>query len=399
MLQSKKDKIKKTLAETKSRRKDLVCITVSCKFDSSHFNRKSKEYFKRVFLEAKWFYNFLLTQDLKNFDTKIKNVTVKTKDGEEIRELKVLGSKMKQAILQRAIDNCVGLKESKLKGRRIGKLKFKTVINSIPLTQLGNTFRVVSKNHVEIQKCKQTLRIQGLKQLKDFEETATATLVRRPSGLYLKVTGYRKPKIRINLGTLGIDMGIKDNLTFSNGIQVNLKIPISNSIKLKQRKISKSVKGSKNRWKARLRFQRANEKRNNRKKGSVNKIISYLRRFEINIQDEMIKQWQSGRFGKAISESAMGEIKSELKKDSHTLVVPRSFPSTKLCPSCGSLNTIALSERIYKCDCGYEKHRDLHSANNILMERKNYKPVENETTVEMLEYFKTIPNISVSFIQ
>lgn len=33
------------------------------------------------------------------------------------------------------------------------------------------------------------------------------------------------------------------------------------------------------------------------------------------------------------------------------------------------------------------------------MEHKDYKLVENETTVEMLKYFKTIPNISVSFIQ
>lgn len=401
MLQSKKDQIKKTLAETKDRRSSWDCRTVSLKFDSSHFNKTTKLYFKQIFLEAKWFYNFLLSQEsIKNFDTKIKKLTVKTKDGlEEIRELKYLSSQMKQAILKRAIDNCAGLSETKKKGHRIGKLKFKTVINSIPLKQYKNTFKIISDNHVELQKCKQSLRIKGLKQLKDFEEIATANLVRRPSGFYLRVSGYRKPKVRINKGTLGIDMGIKDNLTFSNGIQVNLKIPISNSIKLKQRRISKTVKGSRNRFKARIRFQRANEKRNNKKKDSLNKLISYLKRFDIVIQDEMIKQWQSGRFGKAISESAMGEIKSELKKDSHTLVVPRSFPSTKLCPNCGSLNAISLSERIYKCDCGYERHRDLHSACNILMEHKNFKPVENETTAEMLEYFKTIPNISVSLIQ
>ena len=189
MLQSKKDQIKKTLLETQNRRSVLDCRTVSCKFDSSHFNKKSKEYFKQVFLEAKWFYNYILTQDLKTFDTKIKEVNIKNKEGKlETRDIKFLGSKMKQSILQRVIDNCVGLKEAKKK-RKIGKLKFKTIINSIPLTQPGNTFRIVSKNHVEIQKCKQTLRIQGLKQLKDFEEISNATLVRRPSGLYLKITG------------------------------------------------------------------------------------------------------------------------------------------------------------------------------------------------------------------
>lgn len=399
MIQSKKDKIKQTLKERDEKTKDLILKTYIVKIDSSHFNLKTKEYFRRIFLEAKWFYNFILSNDLKTFDTKIKQVKIINKDHqEEIRDIKFISSQMKQAILTRTIESCIGLKASKKK-RKIGKLKFKTVINSIPLKQYNNTFKIISKNHIRLQNCKQKLRVSGLKQLKNIVLYSNAKIIRRPSGLYLHISGYEKPKERINLGTLGIDMGIKDNLTFSNGIQVNLKIPISNSIKLKQKKISKSIKGSKNRFKARINFQRANERRNNRKKDSVNKLISYLKRFEINIQDEMIKQWQSGRFGKAISESAMGEIKSELKKDSHTHVVARSFPSTKLCPNCGSLNTIALSERVYKCDCGYEKHRDLHSACNILMERKDYKLVENEATVEMLEYLKTIPNISVSFIQ
>lgn len=58
------------------------------------------------------------------------------------------------------------------------------------------------------------------------------------------------------------------------------------------------------------------------------------------------------------------------------------------------------SYRSYSFFVEYIKHNNsLHSALNVLMERKDYKPVENETTVEMLKYFKTIPNISVSFIQ
>jgi hypothetical protein len=37
--------------------------------------------------------------------------------------------------------------------------------------------------------------------------------------------------------------------------------------------------------------------------------------------------------------------------------------------------------------------------NEIPMERRKLKPSENCTSAEMLEYFKTIPNISVSLIQ
>jgi hypothetical protein len=33
------------------------------------------------------------------------------------------------------------------------------------------------------------------------------------------------------------------------------------------------------------------------------------------------------------------------------------------------------------------------------MEHKEYKPLENETSAEMFEYLKTIPNIEVSLVQ
>jgi len=52
--------------------------------------------------------------------------------------------------------------------------------------------------------------------------------------------------------------------------------------------------------------------------------------------DENIKGWQSGWFGKRVSESALGGIIRDLKHKSHTpIVVDRYFPSTQLCPRCG----------------------------------------------------------------
>ena len=88
-----------------------------------------------------------------------------------------------------------------------------------------------------------------------------------------------------------------------------------------------------------------------------------------------------------------------MKNNSHTHIVSRSYPSTKLCYKCGSLNAIALSERTYRCDCGYEEDRDVHSAVNIILaERKEYKPLENDITSLMLRYFQTIPNIEVNIV-
>ena len=45
-------------------------------------------------------------------------------------------------------------------------------------------------------------------------------------------------------------------------------------------------------------------------------------------------------------------------------VIDESY-TTKTCPSCG--NHKKPKGRIYKCSCGYEFHRDLHGARNILL--------------------------------
>ena len=74
-------------------------------------------------------------------------------------------------------------------------------------------------------------------------------------------------------------------------------------------------------------------------------------------------------------------------------MIARSFPSTKLCLNCGALNILSLSDRTYKCDCGYEEDRDVKAAKTILhagrcktnyitTERRDFKPVENKTSAE-----------------
>lgn len=90
----------------------------------------------------------------------------------------------------------------------------------------------------------------------------------------------------------------------------------------------------------------------------------------------------------------------ELKKLPHTHIVDRFFPSTKLCPQCGSINKISLSERIYSCECGYTQDRDIHSAMNILiesinniipLEQRNFKPVElNTSALSSIEEYVNI---------
>lgn len=54
-------------------------------------------------------------------------------------------------------------------------------------------------------------------------------------------------------------------------------------------------------------------------------------------------------------------------------IVDRFYPSSKTCHHCGAIkNDLKLSDRTYKCTCGYEADRDFNASLN-LRDAKTYK--------------------------
>ena len=401
---TKNQQIKDSLSATREKRKTQTCKVYELKLSENKFNRNQFEFLYRIFLEAKWVYNDILNfNDLKNYDCKKKEVVILNKDREkETRELKVLGSQIKQEILQRTWGSIKSLSTKKKKGKtkQVGKLKFKSKVNSIPLKQYGITYKF-QKGSLKIQNCKALFQVKGLNQIPDNAEFANANLIKKPSGYYLKVTCFLpKENKNINNEIEGIDFGIKDDLVLSNGIKFQTKFPTSFQIKREQRKLAKKKKGSHNYWKQKTKVALAYEKQTNKKQDCNNKIVSYLKNnyCHIAIQNENIKGWHSGLFGKQVQMSILGGIISELKQLPQTHIVDRFFPSTKLCPECGTLNKPTLADRVYFCDCGYSQDRDIHSAKNILlesipMEYRKFKPVEFNTSA----IGSLLPFVSVNY--
>jgi len=95
-----------------------------------------------------------------------------------------------------------------------------------------------------------------------------------------------------------------------------------------------------------------------------------LKRYEyVLIQEEQIKNWHRGLFGKQIQTTGIWRIISRLKQNLETLIpVERYKATTEVCSRCGSRKEdIRLSDRIYKCsNCRLTIDRDLNSAINIL---------------------------------
>ena len=409
----KNEKIKQTLALTKIRRKSQQCKVFELKIDKSKLSKNCFNKLTRLFLEAKWFYNFCISQDhVFDFDSKIKTVLIKNKDLEfEERNLNILSSQIKQGLHSRILGSIKSeaTKKKRNKGR-IGKLKFKSVVNSIPLKQFDNTYKIIDKNKIQIQGIKNKIYVSGLKQIPVGAEFANANLIRRHGDFYLKVTTFVEKEINLNnINRIGLDFGIKTQLAFSNGIKLESKIPVSKRSLLLHKNLSRSKKSNglksrtKNQFKIREKLVKSYERTSNQKRDVKNKIVHELKtNFNtVAIQNENIKAWHHGWFGKQVQESAIGGIISGIKMLPQTHVVDRFFPSTKLCPCCGKLNKIGLSERVYKCSCGYECDRDIHSATNILneaipTERREFKPVGNSTSILMYDRLKRIPHIKVS---
>ena len=386
---TKSEQIKKSIQQTKEKRKSQVCKIFEIKFDKSHLSKEKRTFLNMLFVEAKWIYNFQLSQeDIFKCSDKLKEVEVLNKDKQkEKREIKNLSSQMIQAVVDRIKQNIINLSKAKKKGNNIGGLKFKSQINSIPLKQFNNTFKIINMNYIKLQGFKKYFKVIGLKQIKNEYDIANAILIKRNKEYYLKVTCFLSKEEKIKTGKLvGLDFGIKDSVVDSNGEKYLFQFPETKAIKKFSKKLHKAKLGSNNRYKQKLKLQKNYEKLTNRKKDCKNKFVSKLVKENdvICIQDEMIHQWHKSKmkgFGRRIQFGISGGIISDLKKKSETVVISRSFPSTQLCPKCGSLNKHGLELRIYSCSCGYQEDRDIHSARNILNE--GLKQIGRESTNKM----------------
>jgi transposase len=395
-----KEQIRKTLHETKDRRSSMTCKVIECKVDVSDLSKKTTDSLNQLFLEGKWFYNSLLASgDINGYDTKITSVQVKVLDKFEDRNLSTLSSQMKQGIKARTFSSMLTLSTLKNNGHKIGALKFKSEIKSIPLKQHNNTFKILkSSKRIKIQNIKQPIKVNGLKQLPKDCEIGNANLTRLGKDFYIKITVFVPKEQRyVPDKSIGIDFGCTTQLTLSNGEKITYQVPVSKRIKKIDQSRARKVKHSKNYHKTLRQRERAYQKVANKRMEVKNQIVSKLvKNYKtICFQDESISAWSKSGHGKKVQFSAIGGIISALQRKAVTPVVVRKyFPSTQLCSHCGNRQKIGLRERTYVChSCGASIDRDVNSAVNIEREglknlvvvpteRREVKPVEIMTSIQ-----------------
>lgn len=377
MYEERNRKIKENGKATRERRSHMNCRVISVKIQENRLSKAKLEKLKRCFLEAKWLYNAVVaTEALTLEDTS--TVQVKVKDCFETREIKNLSAQMRQSVVDSAKANIFNLSKSKKHGIMVGKLQFKKECNEINLKQFGQTYAIKGKNKIRVEKIG-ALVVNGLEQINlDEVEFANAKLIKKPSGFYIHLTVYTKkqPQSITEKEVLGLDMGIADQLTFSNGVKVNFYLEESEQLKGLMRKLSRQVKGS-NQYKQTLnRIKKIFEHQSNKKNDVANKLNSVLNKnYIICFQDELLNQWKRKKskrkfsFGRKVQHGILGRVKDKLKKNSSNHMLESSAPTTQTCPVCGCLTKHGLDKRVYHCNhCGFENaDRDVHSANMMVL--------------------------------
>ena len=186
------------------------------------------------------------------------------------------------------------------------------------------------------------------------------------------------PKSKPINTSIGIDLGIKTLLTFSDGIMIdNPKWIRSNEKQLKKlhKQLSKKQKGSNNRNKARLKLAKLHENIKNKKQDFLHNITTKIINDNqvIILEDLCVRgMLKNHKLAKSIQELGLHELRRQLEYKSRwynreLIFVNRFYPSSKTCCKCGwKNNNLTLNDREFICkDCGNVMDRDLNAAINI----------------------------------
>ena len=207
------------------------------------------------------------------------------------------------------------------------------------------------------------------------------------------------PDVNINNNSnegIGIDLGLKDFAIISNGKtyrninkSAGLK-KLEKQLIREQRSLSRKYENLKkgestqraNIQKQKLKVQKLHHKMDNIRTDYINKTIAEIVKTKpsyITIEDLNVKGMMKNRcLSKAVASQKFYEFRKRLKakcdeKGIELRVADRFYPSSKTCHHCGSIRkNLKLSDRIYRCECGYVADRDLNAALN-LKDAKTYK--------------------------
>ncbi|WP_293121476.1 RNA-guided endonuclease TnpB family protein, partial [Moorena sp. SIO4G3] len=208
--------------------------------------------------------------------------------------------------------------------------------------------------------------------------TKRVTITRVADSWYLSVAYKFEPEHTVKSREyLGVDVGVKVLATCSDGtVFENPRAYEKAKKKLArlQRELSRRQIGSKNRYKTQLKLAKAHQRVANIRKDAIHKLTSWLGKNHavIGLEDLNVSgMLKNHKLAGAIADSAFYEIRRQLEYKSEwygsqLVFADRFYPSSKTCSSCGHIQEMPLTQRVFSCfACGALKDRDYNASVNL----------------------------------
>ncbi|MEH2028903.1 MAG: transposase [Nostoc sp.] len=224
------------------------------------------------------------------------------------------------------------------------------------------------------------LKLKGTGDLHFYQinQIKRVRLVKRADGVYAQfcIDVDRSEDIEPTGKTVGLDVGLKEYYTDSDGIMVdNPKFLLRSEKVLKRqgRRVSRRVKGSKNRGKAKTFLGKRHLKISRQRKDHAVKLARCVVQSNdlIAYEDLRIKNMAKNHcLAKSINDASWYQFRVWIEYfglvfKRVTVAVNPQYTSQE-CSSCGEVVKKTLSTRTHVCKCGCVMDRDENAARNIL---------------------------------
>jgi putative transposase len=224
------------------------------------------------------------------------------------------------------------------------------------------------------------LKLKGTRDLHFYRinQIKRVRLVKRADGVYVQfcVDVNRNENIEPTGNTVGLDVGLKEYYTDSNGVMIeNPKFLRKGEkvLKQSQRRVSKRVKGSKNRGKAKQILGKRHLKISRQRKDHAVKLARCVVQSNdlIAYEDLRINNMVKNHcLAKSINDASWYQFRVWVEYFGKvfkrvTVAVNPQYTSQE-CSSCGEVVKKTLSTRTHVCKCGCVMDRDENAARNIL---------------------------------
>ena len=273
------------------------------------------------------------------------------------------------------------------------RFKNKDIGNSYKTNNIKNTYKDKSYESIKIDFQNKIITLPKLKEVKfrgyrnktNFIGNIKSAVIRRQANKYYVSILVEEPLIMPEFtprSIVGLDLGIKDIITTSYNYKYENSLStleVKNKIKGLQKWLVRCKPGSKNRYKIKLKLQRAYMKLKNIRKHLIHNITNkIIKENDIVVMEDLnIKNmYQTHSIAKSLTNIPLAEIKRVLEykckwQNKKLFTINRFYPSSQTCSVCEYQNKEVkdLDIRSWECPkCGTLHDRDINASVNIMFE-------------------------------